>query len=251
MPGPWRALPVAHAAGFLSHLGPLLAQASGHPQVLAPGQGNGGTLRAMPLSFYPGWALIEGEAALAPDTIGTFDVLYGPGLMWLIDGDARVLNDLNGGRLPLDIEGYRERSRIDGPFMPSPLGPFDTVRSGPDFLRFFCASVWGDEGPFMLVESADSPVLRGVDARNLDWAGEIAPLAVYLDGSDLVGEGLVAYGRSLYRARLRVRDGRVGMEDDTPVAADALPERRNRSPLRDLRATGNGDSRIIAGGNDR
>lgn len=248
MPGPWRALPVAHAAGFLSRLGPLLAQASGHPQVLAPGQGSG-ILRAMPLSFYPGWALIEGEAALAPDTIGTFDVLYGPGLMWLIDGDARVLNDLNGGRLPLDIEGYRERSRIDGPFMASPLGPFDTARSGPDFLRFFCASVWGDEGPFMLVESADSPVLRGVDAHNLDWAGEIAPLAVYLDGSDLVGEGLIAYGRSLYRSRLRVRDGRVAMEDDTPIAADALPERRNHSPLRDLRDAGDGDGRAAASGN--
>ena len=36
-------------------------------------------------------------------------------------------------------------------------------------------------------------------------------------------------------ARLRVRVGGVRMEDDAPIAADALPERVNAAPLRDLR----------------
>lgn len=231
MPGPWRALPSTHSAGLLARLAPLLEQASGYPQ--APGQ-RVEALRTMPLSFYPGWALIEGEALVAPGVSGTFDLLYGPGLMWLIDGDSRVLNDLNAGRVPLDIEGYRDGQATGEACLASPLGTLDAVHSGPDFLRFFCASVWGEEGPFMLVESVDSPVLRGVDARSTDWAGEIGPLTVHLDGSDLVGEGLVAYGRSLYRASLRVRGGVVSMEDDTPIAADALPGHRHRSPLRDL-----------------
>lgn len=234
LPGPWRTLPPGRAAEFLLRLGKLLERPCTHDGLSARQVIAG--LRAMPLSFYPGWVLVEGEATAAPGMVGTFDVLYGPGLMWLIDGESRVLNDLNAGRIPADLDRYLDGEAAGERCLASPLGTLDASRSGPDFLRFYCASVWGDEGPFVPVESPDSPLLRGVDARAAAWAGEIRPLAVRLDGADLLCEGLIAYGRSLFRARLRIHDGEVSMEDDTPVAADVLPGRTHRSPLRDLRS---------------
>jgi hypothetical protein len=207
-------------------------------------------LRAMPLSFYPGWAVVEGEALVEPGLSGTFDVLYGPGLMWLIDGESRVLNDLNAGSVPRDLTRYLAAGAIQGTgdtgsphphdaagFIASPLRGLDDPAIGADFLRFYCACVWGEEGPFMPVESAGSPVLHGLDARDSGWLGRLRPLVVSRDGDELAAEGVIAYGRSLFEARLRVRDGRVRMEDDAPIAADVLPERVNAAPLRDLRRT--------------
>jgi hypothetical protein len=246
MPGPWRPLTPGHAAGFSLRLAALLAQPRTH-EALAPHH-RVRDLRAMPLSFYPGWALVEGEALVEPGIAGTFDVLYGPGLMWLVDGESRMLNDLNAGCVPRDLERYlaagSAQAAGEGPhahprdtagFIPSPLRGLEDPAIGADFLRFYCACVWGEEGPFMPVESADSPVLRGLDPAGQDWAGRLRPLAITRDGEDLVAEGVIAYGRSLFEARLRVRDGGVRMEDDAPIAADALPERVNAAPLRDLR----------------
>lgn len=234
LPGPWRALTPGHAAGFTMRLRKLLARPRSHDH-LSPHHPIE-ALRAMPLSFYPGWALIEGEARVARGRIGTFDVLYGPGLMWVIDGESRVLNDLNGGRLPADLAEYFEGETGDSGYLPSPLAPLDAVRSGPDYLRFYCACVWGDEGPFMPVESLDSPVLRGAALqRDVPWADKVRPIGMTRDGEDLLATGLIAYGGSLFEARLRIREGGVTMEDDTLVASDAVPLRANASPLRDLR----------------
>ena len=150
----------------------------------------------------------------------------------------QVLNGLNGGRLPADLAEYFEGETGDSGYLPSPLAPLDAVRSGPDYLRFYCACVWGDEGPFMPVESPRSPVLRGIDASRERWADEIRPITAAHDGDTLVAEGLIAYGRSLFHTRLRLRNGSVTMEDDRPLATDVLPQRRHETPLRDLREGG-------------
>ena len=231
LPGSWKPLPAGQAAGLASRLARMLANPRTH-DALAPHHPVSG-LRAMPLSFYPGWALIEGEATLSADTVATFDLLYGPGLMWLIDGDSQVLVDLNAGRLPADLDAYREGEAGDAGFLPSPLAPLDTGHTGPDYLRFFCASIWGDEGPFMPVESLSAPMLDG--AASGDWMTAIRPLSVVHDGDELVGSGVIAYGRSLFEARLRLSGSSVLMEDDTLLAADVLPERHNLRPLRNLR----------------
>ncbi len=233
MPGPWRRLSPGHAAGFTLRLNRLLESPLSH-EGLRPGHRISG-LRAMPLSFYPGWALIEGEADLGTGMQGSFDVLYGPGLMWLIDGESRVLNELNAGLLPADLTGYAEHGGGRGARLPSPLAALDPEHRGPDFIRFYCACVWGEEGPFMPVESARSPVLRGMDAGDGRWLDALGPISATADGDGLTATGVIAYGRSLFHARLRVQDGTVTMEDDRPLATDVLPPRRNESPLRDLR----------------
>lgn len=247
MPGPWRPLPSGQAAGFSLRLAALLSQPRTH-EALAPHH-RVCDLRGMPLSFYPGWALIEGEAQVEPGVVGTFDVLYGPGLMWLVDGESRVLNDLNAGRVPRELDRYLADGGAAAPlpgaahahdaagFLPSPLRGLDEPAAGADFLRFYCACVWGEEGPFMPVESPDSPVLRGLEATGADWLARLRPLSAVRDGDDLVAECVIAYGRSLFEARLRVSDGGVRMEDDTAIAADVLPERTHVAPLRDLRRT--------------
>lgn len=244
LPGPWRPLPPGHAAGFTLRLGRLLSAPRSH-EALAPHHRISG-LRAMPLSFFPGWALVEGEATVEDGVVGTFDVLYGPGLMWLVDGDSRVLNNLTAGRVPAELGLYLEgaaggdaasgQSQDAGGFLRSPLRELDPETSGPDFLRFYCACVWGEEGPFMPVESADSPALRGADATaGAAWGQRIRPIVMTLEGEDLVADGVIAYGRSLYETRLRIRDGTVRMEDDAVIAADVLPSRAHAAPLRDLR----------------
>lgn len=234
LPGLWKPLSPGHAAGFALRLARLLARPRTH-DALAPHHAVS-SLRALPLSFYPGWALVEGEAAVGGGVVGTFDVLYGPGLMWVIDGDSQVLHDLNAGRVPHDLDAYREREAEAGEpgFLAPPLTELDTERTGPDYLRFFCGCVWGEEGPFIPVESLDAPVLAGAEPG--DWRSAVRPMAVSREGSDLVGTALIAYGRSLFEARLRLASGAVTMEDDSPVASDVLPERRHLSPLRDLRA---------------
>lgn len=245
MPGPWRMLPPGQAAGFSLRLASLLSQPRTHQALAAHHRVR--DLRAMPLSFYPGWVLVEGEAQIEPDVTGTFDVLYGPGLMWLVDGDSRVLNDLNAGRMPRELERYlapegtatppagATHAPDDSGFLHSPLRGVDDPAAGADFLRFYCACVWGEEGPFMTVESQDSPVLRGVEGSGADWRTRLRPLSTTLDAGELVAECVIAYGRSLFEARLRVTAGSVRMEDDTVIAADVLPERSNAAPLRDLR----------------
>lgn len=234
MPGPWRPLLPGHAAGFVRRLQAMLDAPLTHDG-LQP-QHALGSLRAMPLSFYPGWALIEGEATVEAGVIGTFDVLYGPGLMWLIDGEARVLNALNSGMVPEDVHAYAETGAATGAPIPSPLVELDPQRLGPDFIRFYCACVWGEEGPFTPVESLQSPLLRNVDTSGERWVDDIRPITAVREDDALVAEGVIAYGNSLFHARLCVRDGSVTMEDDQALASGILPERRHRSPLRDLRA---------------
>ncbi len=234
MPGPWRPLSPGLAAGFEARLRALVAMPLTH-QALAPHHRLSG-LRAMPLSFYPGWALIEGEATLETGLVGSFDVLYGPGLMWLIDGESRVLNDLHAGRVRRNLDRYLvdEQDSAAADYLPSPLDLDATPDAAAAFLRFYCACVWGDDGPFMPVESADSPVLRGLSGPG-DWTRRLHPIALRREGEDLLAEGVIAYGRALFETRLRIRAGSVTMEDDHPIATDALPPRSHARPLRDLR----------------
>src|SRR5256884_3791472 len=140
MPGPWLPLAESEAEAFLERLTSVLARSHG-PAAFTKNLPISG-LRVMPLSFYPGWLLVEGEAQLAPNELGTFNVLYGPGFMWVIDGESQVIHDLNSGRIP-DMGSLVDGKGANGPkvaspaFLPSPLITLDTSFTGPDYLRFF------------------------------------------------------------------------------------------------------------------
>jgi len=239
MPGRWRPLGDPESKLFRQRVSDRLT-ARGGPTTHQP-LAHMKNLRAMPLSFYPGWFLVEGEAPVTDDLQGTFDVLYGPGLFWVIDGNSPFLHQLNAGGVPKDIDAQDSVSSATTLGTPrverlhSPLIELDETTTGPDYLRFFCASIWGQEGPFMLVEGLDSPLLVGIDIDDKPWLDEIKPLQMTRDGDDLVGQGVVAYAQNLFAARFRVKHGMVVMEDDRELADTELMPQQFIAPFRHLR----------------
>ena len=239
MPGHWLTLAESDAQAFLERLSSVLALSHG-PAAFTKTLPISG-LRVIPLSFYPGWLLAEGEAQLAPNELGTFNVLYGPGFMWVIDGDSKVIHDLNSGSIP-DMGPMADGNegnavKVASPaFLPSPLIKLDPSVTGPDYLRFFCGSIWADEGPFVLVESADAAILNGATVPDDKWRKQIKPIRMQRVDDYLTGEAVVVYAGSLFSAEFKVQDGEVLMENDEPLAGDIVPKLRYQSPFRDLRA---------------
>src|SRR6266850_4608833 len=238
MPGPWLPLSESEAQAFLERLTSVLVRSHGpaaFTQKLPISD-----LRVMPLSFYPGWLLAEGEAQLTPDEIGTFNVLYGPGFMSVIDGESGIIHDLNTGRIPdadLKPDGESADGETGAPpsFLPIPLTKLDASVTGPDYLRFFCGSVWGDEGPFWLVESPDAAILQGAKFSDDTWRQQIKPIAMKQVDDHLIGEAVVGYSGSLFWAKFKLHNGVVSMEDDKPLVVNAIPIQQYRSPFRNLR----------------
>lgn len=244
MAGDWRPLDPDEAAAFLERLILVLSQTQGLDAFPRRYPVTG--LRAMPLSFYPGWLLVEGEAQLAAESVGTFDVLWGPGLMWLIDGDSGVVHDLNSGRLPRDLGAYlsADAKLLPGPsdpseasFVPRPLAPWTADQTVPDFVRFFCACVWGAEGPFYVLEDGASPLLNGLASDHQAWREKAQPMSVVSDRAGYQCEVMLVYAGSLYKARFGLSTAVAGvvMIDDEVVSEDALPKQVHRSPFRHVR----------------
>jgi hypothetical protein len=237
MPGPWIALSDGEAQAFLERLTQVLSRSHGAAAFTRNLPISG--LRVTALSFYPGWLLAEGEAQLTAEEIGTFNVLYGPGFMWVIDGESGVIHDLNTGRIP-DADFKPDGKSADGEttppaFLPIPLTELDASVTGPDYLRFFCGSVWGDEGPFWLIESPDAAILQGAKFSDDAWRQQIKPIKMKRLGDHLIGEAVVGYSGSLFWAKFKLQDGVVSMEDDLPLVGDAIPLQQYRSPFRNLR----------------
>lgn len=241
MPGPWLTLSDSDALAFLDRLNSVLTRAYGETAFTRHFPISG--LRVMPMSFYPGWLLAEAEAQLTPEEIGTFNVLYGPGFMWVVNGESEVIHNINMGAIPelpaADTDGADGEN--DSPpslrFLPSPLTELDTTVTGPDYLRFFCSSVWGDDGPFWLVESPDAPILQGANLSDDSWRAQIKPLTMTRVDDHLMGQGVVCYVGSLFLATFKVDNGVVSMEDDELLTADVTPMERYHSPFRNLRPT--------------
>src|SRR2546430_2253743 len=216
MPGPWVALSDTEAQAFLERLTSVLVRSRG-PAAFTKNLPISG-LRVRPLSFYPGWLLVEGEAQLAPNEVGTFNVLYGPGFMWVIDGESKVIHNLNSGGIPdmgPMVDGKEAKVvKVASPaFLPSPLIKLDPSVTGPDYLRFFCGSVWGDEGPFLLVESRDAAILQGATFPDDTWRKHIKPITMKRVDDHLTGEAAVIYADSLVSAKFKGQNGEGFMED--------------------------------------
>src|SRR6266568_7367101 len=239
MPGPGLPLADSEAQAFLERLTSVLVRSHG-PAAFTKNLPISG-LRVMPLSFYRGWLLVEGEAQLAPNELGTFNVLYGPGFMWVIDGQSKVIHDLYSGRIPgmgSMVNGKETNvGKVASPvFLPSPLIKLDPSVTGWDYLRFFCGSVWGDEGPFLLVESPDAAILQGANFPDDTWRKHIKPITLKRVSDYLTGAAAVIYASSLFSAEFKVQNGEVFMEDDDPLAGDVIPKQRYQSPFRNVRA---------------
>ena len=146
--------------------------------------------------FYPGWTLIEARCRLDESEEREAIVAFlssrqaGP---VLLSGTSQPIHSLNGlSFLKLDN---------------------DTVL---EYLRFFCVYVWGEEGPFRIVESKTS--LAGSE---LSHDVEIAPAQIVEHDKEKgwICKAFVSYGRFLFSATLRVApSGGVAMINDEPVS---------------------------------
>jgi hypothetical protein len=241
MAGSWLPLSESEASAFLARLNAVLIRSYG-PAAFTQHMPIS-DLRVMPISFYPGWLLAEGEAQLSPEEIGTFNVLYGPGFMWVIDGEAEVIYGLNMGGIPeLPAPEMKATNGDTGAppslrFLASPLVDLDTTVTGPDYLRFFCSSVWGDDGPFWLVETPDAPILQGANLPDDSWRAQIKPITMTRVDDHLTAKAIVCYVGSLFLSTFKIENGFLSMEDDELLTADVIPKEKYHSPFRNLRPT--------------
>lgn len=221
MAGHWKCMTTAQSARFRQHLGDASAMPGG--PTLADTLV--GPVRHLPLDCYPGWVLAEADLDAGAGATATVNLMYGPGAMWLVDGTSLKFHLLNTGQL--------SASPGAAPLPPA-LAPLGTDVTGPQYLRLFCGAVWGAEGPFTLIDDAAHPVLAGADDSD-GWLEQLVPLSMRTQGDGLVADAVVVYGQDVFRARFRLADGRVTMEDDEMIARGVLQPRQHRAPLRDLR----------------
>jgi hypothetical protein len=158
-------------------------------------------------------------------------VLWRPGYGVMLNGKSGPIHQVND-----DIRSLRERRG-------QPAEVMRNVDEALDYVRFFCSHVWGDEGPFTIVEGRSAPELQR--ATVVAWAqrfgsaedvlNAIAPLSCVAEQrADSIVEyrlaGWVAYGDALFETELLLhRDGTIEMTDDSPLAELAL--REDAAPL--------------------
>lgn len=191
-------------------------------------------MRRTALSFYPGWSLVEahlqyplfGRGRSKRPAIVSYLVrdasLAGEPELILLDGTSPPIHTLNR---------HPEHGRKDLPPGESPL-TLDTIAQAQDYLRFFCASIWGDEGPFSVVEQqAQLPegTTYQLPAAAKRLGGRKRP-----NGDFEFKDVYIVYSTYVFKAQMQLRaDGMVMMTGDEPVAdLSELPHIETDRPLR-------------------
>ena len=196
-----------------------------NPAAYGPGTVEGITAvrRAQP-SCYPGFEAVEilfrfGEGRKPISQVG----LYGEERALWITGVSSGLHQLNTLHL-----GEPSRPVLD----------LSGAEQAADYLRLFCSSVHGDEGPFRIVEDAEGlGVFMREDAPEEAMAA-VEPVVV----SRVTGEGseaawtataTVLYAYSLFRSEFRIlRSGNMEMVKDEQLIDDLpVSTRGNASRL--------------------
>lgn len=160
------------------------------------------------LSFYPKAQLWE---FTSPGVGASKAYLVGSsGRAIHLDGTSPVIHD------------YNRRNGLE----------LSTAASAADYLRFFCANVWGEEGAFRIVEHA-SDLPEGASAEMKTF---VSPLEVTRAGDNWEISATTLYSDTLFKAHYRVLpDGTIEMIDDEPgPSGAALKAFRYRNGQREL-----------------
>lgn len=130
----------------------------------------------------------------------------------ILSGDSTPIHELNG-RGALKIE---------------------TQDQAKEYLRFFCANVWGGEGAFIIVEET------GISTNGAE--SQITSLVVDEADKDKpwTASATVTYANWLFKAKFRIdRNGMVTMLQDEPVGeSNVSPKVLYARPFRRIRRTG-------------
>jgi hypothetical protein len=208
------------------------------------------SMRVARPACYPGWCLVEATVPAADDQPGNPDAGKDkqPGVVsYLVDYTLKSrwrswIAELSGRSNPL---AELDIVRLDGNSLPlhrlnvsdwSPLR-LRTKRQASDYLRLFSGNVWGDQGPFMVIEHAsqlpppDKP--GSAEDTTPPAVTELACIRETTDGVTTYrfDKVFIHYSDHLFEAKMRVRpDGMVEMLEDKPVQG-GLPVPRTAAPL--------------------
>jgi hypothetical protein len=229
VPGRWKELAPEELSAFFKRLYQHVIQRFENGSTLFADWGLASAW-AVPLSFYPGWVLIEADLRLGAQR-GYADVLIGPRFFWCLDGHNDILLTLNRGGLnilgadtnPVAPQAMDAVPNV-APF-PSPLdlGTADKAR---DYLRFFSNSLRAGGGTFRIVESTDDLRRCGVSADSSAWAERLRPPVLQGGGEGdsnaaYVAEVTLYYDGSLSAAQIQIApDGALVMSHDEMLAPD-------------------------------
>jgi hypothetical protein len=205
----WQDLSAGDAVSILAHL---------HAQLLAFGLDDELSalhiqrLRGTDLAFYPNCRLLDVQLKRPGlDSPLLSSALVSPRGAALLDGTSPLLHAINPRLLRLAD---------------------DEAASG--YLRFFCAFVRSQEGPFQIIDMADDLPLVSPNAAAVadGFLSPIKPLQAldgYLESDGWRRfEGCVLYGNGLFRSTFKVHGtGMVEMKTNEIIAAD-LPIRTRR-----------------------
>ena len=159
------------------------------------------------LSFYPAgrlaWLIIRSPGQKA--AVDFLILMRGPQLL-LLDGTSRPIRTLNQAA-PISLK----------------------TEDASDYLRFFCMFVYGNEGPFQIVERlvavSDDSLNRHPERVTLE--GYVGPLIAKEQDSSAKFRFIatVYYGNTLFRAEFAVApDGEVSVVNDEVLASNVARE---------------------------
>ncbi len=147
-------------------------------------------------SFYPGWTLAEATTQNELGQPGVLNWLYNTSHAMVITGKSLPIHTINGSGALVLVDST----------------------SASDYLRFFCSSIFGPEGPFRLIETIDqislAEPLEDADMKKIEK--DISPVMVEQKSDDIwEASANVLYAYGLYLAHFKISsNGMVEMTDD-------------------------------------
>lgn len=168
-------------------------------------------VRFLTPSFYPNQVLVEVQVRLEDDAHAICSVIISDQQQTaVLDGQSPPIHSLNARGL---------------------LARMDEEGIALDYLRFFCASVWGEGSPFRIVEKIDDiPLSDSSDEATLatlrSFLKEPPCEVKRLPGGEWEVGVRVCYQNALFQSQFKVLlGGMIEMLSDQPLAA-GLPVRR-------------------------
>lgn len=168
-------------------------------------------VRFMKPSFYPNQILVEVQVKLEDGTSAISSVLTSNSrLTAVLTGQSSAIHTLNARGL---------------------LKQMNEENVALDYLSFFCAYVWGESGPFRIVDSVDDiPLTESLNEETLERLQQSfreQPRKVErLPSSEWQVDVIVCYQNALFRTQFKVMPtGMVEMVSDQPLE-QGLPVRR-------------------------
>ena len=194
----WNAVTGEELVGFIEKINPVGGKHKVTPQTTQ--------VHWRTLPFYKDLALIRVKDAMWPNKKLNVFFLTESGNLYRLNGTSPPIHDVNGkGFIQVTEENVLQ------------------------YLRFFCYFVRGEEGPFLIAEDMNDPLLPdGMDDQTKAVFENTLRPASY-EGKDEKGnfrcDAIVFYSNALFIANFSVQPGgMIEMLDDEPVAAD-LPIR--------------------------